>query len=296
LIDGDTNNLILTFEELLRRTPFAERMRDLLRLLEKHYHSPVDVEFTARVINPGALRPDIQITLVQCRPQSHLQEIEDVVIPVNLPPRDVIFSTSFMVPQGKATGINYVMFVPPETYFTIPTSNERNILERTIGKLNAALAGESFILVGPGRWGTTNPDLGVHIDYADIYNSKALIEVFGIGMGIAPEPSLGTHFFQDLIEAEIYPLAISLDDRDTIFNRAFFYETPNVLEKWLHVDGRMAEYLRLIKVDSYCAGCMLNLTMNEEKGLAVAYLSRIEPRVSRRVVQNSDDRLSKESE
>ncbi len=47
-----------------------------------------------------------------------------------------------------------------------------------------------------------------------------------------PEPSFGTHFFQDLMEANIYPLAIYTDDEDVIFNRAFFYETPNRLAEW----------------------------------------------------------------
>ena len=294
LIDGDTTNLILTFEELLRRTPFAERMRDLLHLLEKHYHSPVDVEFTARISNPEALHPNIQFALVQCRPQSHLQEADDVSIPSGLLPKEIVFSTSFMVPRGKVTGIGYVLFVPPESYFAMPTPDDRIALERTIGKLNAALAGETFICIGPGRWGTTNPDLGIHIDYADIYNSKALVELFGIGM--APEPSLGTHFFQDLIEAEIYPLAISLDDGDTIFNREFFYETPNLLEDWIHVEGRMGEYLRLIKVDAFSPGCMLNLTMNDEKGLAVAYLTKGGIKVSRRVDSKPADGNPRQSE
>ncbi len=59
--------------------------------------------------------------------------------------------------------------------------------------------------MGPGRWGTSNPDLGVHVDYADIFNSKALVELSGEGIGPAPEPSLGTHFFQDLLEGQIFP-------------------------------------------------------------------------------------------
>ena len=251
LIDGDSNNLILTFEDLLRRTPFAERMRELLRMLEKTYQSPVDVEFTARVIHTDTLRPEVQITLVQCRPQSHLQEVEDVTLPTLLQPQDVIFSTRFMVPQGNIQDIRYVVFVPPEGYFSIPTDAERHLLERTIGKLNSSLSGESFICVGPGRWGTTNPDLGIRIDYADIYNCKALIEIAGQGIGAAPDPSLGTHFFQDLLEAQIYPLAISLDDADSAFNHEFFYETPNLLGEWLNVTDKMGEYLRLIKVQSY---------------------------------------------
>jgi hypothetical protein len=271
-LDGNTSDLILTFEELLKRTAFAERMRSLLHLLEKSYHSPVDVEFTARLVNPEGLHPEIQITLVQCRPQSRLQEADEVRLPALLPEKNVIFSTHFMVPQGNVTDIRYVVFVSPESYFSIPTANDRFALERAIGKLNASLAGEKYICVGPGRWGTTNPDLGIHIDYADIYNCKALIEIAGQGVGAAPEPSLGTHFFQDLLEAEIYPLAISIDDPESVFNHDFFYNTPNALHDWLRGDDKLCEYLRLIEVNAYRPGYSLSLTMNDEKGLAIAYL------------------------
>ena len=91
----------------------------------------------------------------------------------------------------------------------------------------------SYICIGPGRWGTTNPDLGVTIGYGDIYNTCALVEITGKGLGPAPEPSFGTHFFQDLVESNIYPLAIYLDDEDAIFNRGFFYDTPNNLTAYL---------------------------------------------------------------
>ena len=66
-------------------------------------------------------------------------------------------------------------------------------------------------MVGPGRWGSSNIDLGVPVSYADIYNSSALIELAYSQKGITPEPSYGTHFFQDLVESQIYPLAVYPD-------------------------------------------------------------------------------------
>ena len=53
-MDGDTDRLVLTFEELLRRTPFAERMRQMVSTLEVNYHSPVDLEFTLHLIGRRA--------------------------------------------------------------------------------------------------------------------------------------------------------------------------------------------------------------------------------------------------
>ncbi len=76
------------------------------------------------------------------------------------------------------------------------------------------------------------PDLGIYVNYADIYNAKALVEITGKGYGAVPEPSLGTHFFQDLLEAQIYPLALNLDDTRAIMNNKFFYKTPNQLSSF----------------------------------------------------------------
>ncbi|MBG0771704.1 MAG: PEP/pyruvate-binding domain-containing protein, partial [Anaerolineaceae bacterium] len=73
LVDADPSQLIMTFEDLLRRTPFAERMRYLLNVLEKEYESPVDVEFIADVIEDNG-KPDIKISIIQCRPLSYMKE------------------------------------------------------------------------------------------------------------------------------------------------------------------------------------------------------------------------------
>jgi hypothetical protein len=274
--DQEAATLTLTFEELLRRTPFAETMRQILHLLESQYHSPVDVEFTARVTGMDQIHPDVEIALIQCRPQSHLQEIDRAYLPTNLPEEDVILSTHFMVPQGHVPNIRYVLFVSPEHYFALPTSQARSELSRAIGKLNAALQGQIFICVGPGRWGTTNPDLGVPVEYADIYNARALVEMTGKGIGPAPDPSFGTHFFQDLLESQIYPLAVYLDDPETIFNHNFFYKAPNQVAKYISVDASITSCLRLIDVDEFRPGCRIDLVMDNGLGLAVGFINHKE--------------------
>jgi hypothetical protein len=272
----DTRQLIVTFEELLRRTPFARHMRLMLGVLEKQYHSPVDVEFTAEILDPETSHPDVRISLLQCRPQSHLAEAHEVALPVALKARDIIFSTRRMVPRGAVPNINWVLFVPPEGYFSLDSAAKRNRLERAIGRLNAALKDETFICVGPGRWGTSTPDLGVSVAYGDFYHTRALVELTGRGIGPDLEPSFGTHFFQDLMEAHIYPLAIYLDDRDVDFNRSFFYETPNRLPDWLPTEEAILDSLRLIKVDDFRPGTSMFLVMNDDAGKAVAFLKKAE--------------------
>ncbi len=272
----DPGSMVITFDEMLRRTPFAEMMRTMLRLLEEKYESPVDTEFTVQVVDPQAIQPQVRITLLQCRPQSAIAE-EDASLPEDLPEQSIIFATRRMVPRGTVAGIRYVLFVPAEGYFSLKSQTERYKLERAIGDLNKALKDENFICVGPGRWGTSTPDLGVHVAYGDIYNTRALVEISGQGVGAAPEPSFGTHFFQDLMEAHIYPLGVFLDDEDAIFNRKFFYDTPNRLTEWLNVDPALVDALRLVQVEDFKAGHHLNLVMDDEEGRAVCYLEPERP-------------------
>ncbi len=268
----DPEKLVITFDELLTRTPFAARIRAALTLLERHYESPVDTEFTVQLLDPQSRRPDVRITLLQCRPQSHIQDAVEVQLPRELLEEDIIFSTQRMVPQGIVTDIRYVLFVTPEGYFSLTSQAERSQLERAIGQLNAALQDEIFIAVGPGRWGTSTPDLGVHITYGDIHNTRALVELSGEMIGASPEPSFGTHFFQDLMEAHIYPLAIFLDDADARFNLDFFYRTPNRLLDFISANRRLTRTLRLMAVEDYRPGYHIDLVMDGQKGRAVAYL------------------------
>lgn len=268
---GDSKKLVLTFEELLRRTPFAERMRELLHILERHYEAPVDVEFTLSIQEKHGT-PELCITILQCRPQSQLQVTAAAALPADIDPQDVIFKTHFVVPEGTLERIDYVVFVPPEGYFALESLNQRNELARAIGRLNSALENERFICVGPGRWGSSNSDLGVPIDYGDIYHARALVELAGQGYGLPPEPSLGTHFFQDLLESQIYPLAIYLDQPGSIFRRNFFYEPPDRLREWMDLPAELSSSLRLIRVADYRPNHHLEIVMSDEKGVAVAFL------------------------
>lgn len=274
IVDDDSGQLVLTFEELLRRTSLAERMRNILNLLEVHYRVPVDTEFTLRINHAEKSQPGVVISLLQCRPQSHFQG-DEVSLPAELPESDIVLATRRMVPRGHIRNIRYVLFVTPEGYYALPTATARAGLSQAINQLNTALAGHNFICVGPGRWGSNNPDLGVHIGYSDIYHTQALIELTGTGVGAAPpEPSFGTHFFQDLMEARIYPLAVYLDDKDVIFKRDFFYKPPNRLKDFYPAGAPLGECLRLIKVTDFKPGYHLELAMDDDQSRAIAYLER----------------------
>ncbi len=271
LLDESATSLVITFDEFLRRTPLAGRFRELLSKLEENYHSPVDTEFTLQLNNPSSNQPEVEICLLQCRPQSQFKESK-ATLPTSLNPADVVFSTRRLVPAGRVAGITHIIFVTPEGYFSLFTQAERAHIGHLVSQLNAKLASKIFITIGPGRWGTINPDLGVPINYGDIYNTRALVEISGQNTGAVPEPSFGTHFFQDLVESNIYPLAIYFEDPEVQFNHSFFYDTANQLDEFLPNASGCSDTVRLIEVASFRPAHHLELVMDDEKGEAIAYL------------------------
>ncbi len=177
------------------------------------------------------------------------------------------------MPTGRVRNIDYIVYVDPEKYMLSSDPFHKLEVGRLIGRINQRLEGKAFILMGPGRWGSNNADLGVKVGYADIYNSRALIEI-GWGQGPSrPTLSYGTHFFQDLVEAHIYPLAIFPGEQGNPFHQAFFDEALNALPALLPDDARYAEAVKVIDVSATTGGRTLELVMSGEEGRALAFLA-----------------------
>jgi hypothetical protein len=176
LSSENTNDLILTFDYLTRDRKFVRLMRTALSRLQKTYGRPVDVEFTVEIQNTYPY-PEYNLYILQCRPLRERDESDLVEIPKNIPEADILFSSYELIPYGRAEGIEYIIFVDPEMYRRIPDQTVKLELGRAISRLNNKLEKFSFIMMGPGRWGSANLELGVRVSYADIYNTKVLIEI-----------------------------------------------------------------------------------------------------------------------
>ena len=263
--------MVLTFERLLKERAFVGLMKGILQRLERAYGRPVDVEFTVEII-PDRPGPRFVIHLLQCRPLSSREAGPVHDIPQYIPAEDVIFTSTRLVPEGVVSGIEYVVYVDPARYALVPDYATKHEIARVIGRLNKKLEGHRYILVGPGRWGSSNINLGVKVSYADIYNTSMLIEVAFAGREGTPEVSYGTHFFQDLVEANIYPLPLYPDEADTVFNRAFFENTPNALTAFLPGDERYAEVVKVIDVRAVTGGRLVEVVMNAEEEKAMGYV------------------------
>jgi len=262
--------LVLTFDSLLAGSDFVPLLRRVLGELQIHYGMPVDIEF-ALAIHPEGGRPKLKLHLLQCRPQSGLEEGEASAAPEDLPAERVLFTASAMVPRGLVSGIEFLIYVDPEAYERLATPHERMSVARLVGRLNGRLEGRVFVLVGPGRWGSSNLDLGVGVTYGDIYNARALVELAVPQRGVVPDPSLGTHFFQDLYEARVFPLVVFPGKPGDSWNPGLIEALPNALEDLLPGSANSAGCLRVIEFARAAPPSTLELVMDGRR--AVAYLA-----------------------
>ncbi len=267
----DPAQLVLTFDGLLQRGEFVPLMKTILSRLAGQYEQPVDIEFAVS-LTPGsgsADKPKLVFHLLQCRPQNQwsAESREIQSIPTDLAAQDKILLCTRMVPQGRVSQIEYIIYVDSEAYYQLDTQEDHSEVARWIGQLNSALEGRTFILVGPGRWGSSDPMQGVPVTYADIFNTRALVEVASNKSGFSSEPSYGTHFFQDLVESQIYPLAVYPDEPGDHLNWDFIKQSENQLSKFISEQTKASRCIKVIHIPTERPDYHLELIMDGQSGL-----------------------------
>jgi len=144
---------------------------------------------------------------------------------------------------------------------------------KIIGRVNSVLPKKKFILIGPGRWGSKGDiKLGVPVVYSDINNTAMLIEVARTNDGYLPEISFGTHFFQDLVEANIKYLPLYPDEAENIFNEEILKGFINTLPELLPDYSEYKDIVRIIDISKYKENHKLMIYMDGEKNKALAFL------------------------
>ncbi|MFZ6026917.1 MAG: PEP/pyruvate-binding domain-containing protein [Chloroflexota bacterium] len=269
------DQLVLTFDYLLQRSDFVPTMKIVLAHLAEQYQLPVDVEFAASLSpSTGVSRPRLDLHLLQCRPQNRGIARDTAIrpVPTDIPEGNQIFLCSKMVPQGEVSQIEYIVYVDPASYHALSTPRDYTDVARLIGQINKSLEEKVFILIGPGRWGSSDYMQGVPVTYADIFNARALIELALQQRGYNSEPSYGTHFFQDLVETQIYPLAISPDDPHDFLNWDFLNQANDCLPA-LNMRGSSPASccIKVIHIPSERPGSHFDLVMDGQRGLGYLY-------------------------
>jgi pyruvate, water dikinase len=270
-VGGSPNQWVLTFNNLIRRTDFVTLMGSILTKLEKAYQQPVDVEFTASLDAHGRIR----VNLLQCRPLFLPGSPADVSVPTCLECQCILFRAHRMICGGFVKQIRYIIYIDPQRYYRLAPESKK-YLGRLVGQINRhpEVQGNKIMMMGPGRWGTSNIALGVNVSYADIDNASVLVEVALEEAGHVPEVSYGTHFFQDLVEAQVIYLPLYPDDAASEFQGRFFETAPNVLLELLPHAGEYESVLHLIDVPRATGGSFVQVIADPQSRHAVCFLDK----------------------
>lgn len=267
-IDFEQDGLVATFDGLFTRTSFLQQIQTILGVLQEALGYPVDIEFA---------HDGHYFYLLQCRAQSYSVDARPATIPRNIPPNRIIFSANRYISNGIIPDITKIVYVDPQKYSELANYKDLVAVGRVVGMLNQILPKRQFILIGPGRWGSRGDiKLGVNVTYSDINNTAMLIEIAHHQKDYQPEPSFGTHFFLDLVEAAIRYLPLYPDDPNTILNDEFLTVKENILAEILPDCANLEHVLRVIDVPTITGGQVVQVYMNADIQEAVAVLS--EPR------------------
>jgi hypothetical protein len=239
---------MVTFEKLLSKTDYAGLMQKILKRLEDCYQYPVDIEFTTNFAQDGGFK----INVVQCRPLQTRGLRANVRLPKNIEKDKILFESYGYTMGGSIwQPIKKIIYVEPKAYIELNLSQKYDIA-RLVGRLNRQITSRQStptLLIGPGRWGTTMPSLGVSVTFSEINNMTVLAEVAYEGGNLMPELSFGTHFFRDLVETDIFYVAIFPQKETVIFNKDRFSKMPNLLDALFPESKRYADVVKVCEVE-----------------------------------------------
>ena len=198
---------VISFDSILKygRFPLAKVISDLLEICKKELMSDVEMEFAADVI-PESEGTACVLKLLQIRPISEYLDDKDTDVgEVASGLGTLLVSSSKALGSGRIPGMKHIMYISPEKFDSARTRE----MKAEIAEFNAQMKkeGKAYMLVGPGRWGSSDPWLGVPVIWEEISEARLIVEC-GIP-GYQIEPSQGTHFFQNITSLGIGYLTVN---------------------------------------------------------------------------------------
>ena len=194
---------IVSFDAILKygKYPLAKALSEIMDICRKELLCEVEIEFAADVAPSGKL----SLKLLQVRPISSYSAEQEV----NLDELKASLGTLFLE-SGKALGngfvndVSHIVYIAPDKFNSLSTreiASELAEINNTFKSRN-----EGYILIGPGRWGSSDPNLGIPVIWSDISEAKMIVEYSMPGFQV--EPSQGTHFFQNITSLGVGYLSI----------------------------------------------------------------------------------------
>ena len=198
---------VVTFDAILKygKYPLAKALSDIMSLCRKELLGEVEMEFAADIRDNG----DLSMKLLQVRPISSFSSESDIKFDDFAAGLEKTFvSSDKALGVGTITGIKHIVCIPPEKF---DSSKTREMAAEIAAINNELKSGDGgYLLIGPGRWGTSDPFLGIPVNWSDISEAKMIVE-YGL-QGFRIEPSQGTHFFQNITSLGIGYLSV-----DTVY-------------------------------------------------------------------------------
>jgi len=206
---------VITFSNILQHKtfPLADILSTLLELGQQEMNNPIEIEFAANLETPAGT-PKI-FNFLQIRPIVHTEETHNTNLD-NIKTKETIIYSESALGNGVFKDIHDLVYVKPESFNAV--NNKSVAIE--IEKINTSFVkqGKGYVLIGPGRWGSTDAWLGIPVKWPQISAARIIIESGLKNYRI--DPSQGTHFFQNL----------------TSFRVGYFTLNPYINEGYYDVD------------------------------------------------------------
>ncbi len=200
---------VITFDNILKYNtfPLPEILIDLLRIGQREMRSPIEIEFAINLDVPSG-QPK-KFSFLQIRPIVESNQSFST-LPEDFNVNDSIIYSESALGNGKYDDIYDFVYVKPETF----NSSNTQQIAKAVEKINSKFTelNKHYILVGPGRWGSSDPWLGIPVIWPQISSAKIIVEA-GLN-DFRIDPSQGTHFFQNLTSFKVGYLTINpfMDD------------------------------------------------------------------------------------
>lgn len=249
---GHKGRKVVTFSNILnyKLFPLAEILQTLLSIGQMEMNNPIEIEFAIN-LNVTKGKP-VDFSVLQIRPiVDNRNKIQANINKVDKS-ETIIFSNSALG-NGELKGIRDIIYVKPEIFNPATTP----LIADRIEKLNTLFREENrnYVLIGPGRWGSSDPWLGIPVKWAQISCARVIIESGLSNFRI--DPSQGTHFFQNLTSFQVGYFTINPFINDGFYDLEFLNETPAFFED---------EFIRCVRFNS-----SINIQIDGVKNQGVIY-------------------------
>ena len=281
----DQNKHVVTLDGL-KKTGFYPMSEWILRILSEKY-VPADVEFTLN-LTPSRMLSDenvnngtFTLTVLQCRQLTGILEHKIHAIPEDMLEKNVLALVNKDVTNGYVPNIGYIVYVDPDEYYQLDET-QMHTIARLIGQINSALKGQRFILIGPGRWGSSLPFYGIKVTYSEIYNTLGLIEISKLLSDASySEPSLGSHFGNDVRESNIITMTIYPGMGDSVYQSKVLQNSQNLVAEFFQghiLDDWVTDVVRIIDTKTVPSKSInkdrqaLHIIANAPESIGIMYL------------------------